>query len=75
MRVAMYANTKSWFCSLWRMNTLPNTDICPLYKLKSNQATISFPLQQLLHLVNLILDFTICPAMMKYYHHLEMWLK
>jgi len=68
-------NTKRPFWCMWRMNTVPNIDVCRSTSTKVFWAAISSPLQWLHDSVNHPLIHTICAAMMKNTQCLTMWLR
>jgi len=74
-RLLILPNTKRHSWSMWRINTVLNTDVCLSLNQKAFPATISSAAQQRLDLVNLHPIHMICPPMMKNTLHLKMWLK
>jgi len=68
-------NIKRHFCSMWRVNIVPDIDKCPSLHPKIFRAAIFSPLQRHLDLVNLLLIHMICPAMMKDTQRLRAWLR
>ena len=75
MRYLILHNTRSPYWSMWRMNTVPNFDVCRSINSKANWATILSPPQWPQNPVNYSFILMICPAMMKNTWLLPMWLK
>jgi len=74
-KTSLQPNTIRCLLSMWRMNTVPNIVICMSLNPKPYRATISFPPQQLLELINHLLIHLIRPVKMKNTWGLIMWLK
>jgi len=68
-------NTKKLVWSMWRMNSVPNIDVCRSINTKANRAAIPSPLQRLLDPVNHPLIHIIWAAMMKNTWPQTMWLR
>jgi len=61
------------FWSTWRLNTVPNIDVCRSINTKPYRAANLSPLQRLLDPPNHPLIHTMCPTMMKHTWPLTMW--
>jgi len=68
-------NSKRHFCSMWRMNTVPNINVCRSISTTAYWAAISSPLQQLQDPVNHPLIHLIYSAMIKNISFLTMRLR
>jgi len=62
-RLCILRNTKMHFWGMWRLNTLPNIDVCRSLHPTAYRATFSSPPQQYQDLVNLPLIHMVCGAM------------
>jgi len=63
------------FKRMWRMNTVPNINVCWSIHLQAYLAAISLPLQWFQDPVNHPLINRICPVMMKNAWRITMWLQ
>jgi len=74
-RHPILSNTRRPFWCMWRMNTVPNIDVCRSINLKVYRPTISSTAQWLQDLVNLPVIYMIWTVMMQNTWCLTMWLK
>jgi len=76
MRTRLPILPNTWRCvwCTWRMNAVPNTDVCSSLNPRVYQATISSPPRWLPDLINLVIIHVICPAMMNNTQCIKLWL-
>jgi len=68
-------NTKRPFWSTWRMNTVPNIEMCRSISRNVYRAAISSPRKPLQDSVKCLVSHMIHPAIMKNTWHLTVWLR